>query len=91
MIWTARTPSEGAHHPVLLITGDGDVAALEHSVAMFRLWSDGGMDDMGKPLPASCLPVLPATSHTAIITQPGLLHAFNEPFLKGDAPQGMFD
>jgi hypothetical protein len=34
--------------------------------------------------------VLPATSHTAVITQPDLLHAFIEPFLKGETPKGMF-
>ena len=54
--------------PVLIITGDADVATLEHSVAMFRLLGGGGMGDMGKPLPASRLAVLPATSHTAVIT-----------------------
>jgi hypothetical protein len=49
------------------------------------------MGDMGKPLPASRLAVLPATSHTAVITQPVLLHAFIEPFLKGQTPKGMFE
>src|SRR5919106_7083185 len=77
--------------PVLIITGDADVATLEHSVAMFRLLGGGGMGDMGKPLPASRLAVLPATSHTAVITQPILLHAFIEPFLKGQTPKGMFE
>jgi pimeloyl-ACP methyl ester carboxylesterase len=76
--------------PVLIITGDADVATLEHSVAMFRMLGGGGMGDMGKPLPASRLAVLPATSHTAVITQPDLLHAFIEPFLKGTTPKGMF-
>ena len=76
--------------PVLIITGDADVATLEHSVAMFRLLGGGGAGDMGKPLPASRLAVLPATSHTAVITQPDLLHAFIEPFLKGTTPKGMF-
>jgi pimeloyl-ACP methyl ester carboxylesterase len=77
--------------PVLIITGDADVATLEHSVAMFRLLGGGGMGDMGKPLPASRLAVMPATSHTAVITQPDLLHAFIEPFLKGQTPKGMFE
>jgi len=77
--------------PVLIITGDADVATLEHSVAMFRLLGGGGMGDMGKPLPASRLAVMPATSHTAVITQPDLLHAFIEPFLKGETPKGMFE
>ena len=77
--------------PVLIITGDADVATLEHSVAMFRLLGGGGMGDMGKPLPASRLAVLPATSHTAVITQADLLLAFIEPFLKGVTPKGMFE
>jgi pimeloyl-ACP methyl ester carboxylesterase len=76
--------------PVLIITGDADVATLEHSVAMFRLLGGGGMGDMGKPLAAARLAVLPATSHTAVITQPELLYAFIEPFLKGTTPKGMF-
>jgi pimeloyl-ACP methyl ester carboxylesterase len=77
--------------PVLIITGDADVATLEHSVALFRLLGGGAMGDMGKPLPAARLAVLPATSHTAVITQPDLLHAFIEPFLKGETPKGMFE
>lgn len=77
--------------PVLIITGDADVATLEHSVAMFRLLGGGGMGDMGKPLPASRLAVIPATAHTAVITQPELLHALIEPFLKGQTPKGMFE
>lgn len=76
--------------PVLIITGDADVATLEHSVALFRLLGGGGMGDMGQPLPASRLAVLPATSHTAVITQSDLLLAFIEPFLKGETPKGFF-
>jgi pimeloyl-ACP methyl ester carboxylesterase len=77
--------------PVLIIAGDADVATLEHSVAMFRLLGGGVMGDMGKPLPASRLAIMPATSHTAVITQPDLLHAFIEPFLKGQTPKGFFE
>jgi pimeloyl-ACP methyl ester carboxylesterase len=77
--------------PVLIITGDADVATLEHSVALFRLLGGGVMGDMGKPLPASRLAVMPATSHTAVITQADLLIAFIEPFLKGEVPKGMFE
>jgi pimeloyl-ACP methyl ester carboxylesterase len=76
--------------PVLVVTSDADVATLEHSVSMFRLLGGGVMGDMGKPLSSARLAVLPATSHTAIITQPDLLHAFVEPFLKGETPKGMF-
>lgn len=75
--------------PVLIITGDADVATLEHSVALFRLLGGGVMGDMGKPLPASRLAVLPATSHTAVISQPDLLHAFVEPFA-GQNAEGVF-
>ena len=88
MSWEAEV--RALKTPVLIITGDADVATLEHSVAMFRLLGGGIMGDMGQPLPASRLAVLPATSHTAVITQPELLHAFIEPFLKGETPKGMF-
>ncbi len=77
--------------PVLLISGDADVSTLEHSVAMFRLLGGGSMGDLGNPLPASRLAILPATSHTAIIRQPELLNAFIAPFLAGETPKGMFD
>lgn len=76
--------------PVLVIAGDADVATLEHSVAMFRLLGGGAMGDMGKPLPASRLAVLPATSHTAVIGQAAVLHGYIEGFLKGEVPKGMF-
>jgi pimeloyl-ACP methyl ester carboxylesterase len=76
--------------PVLIISGDADVGTLEHYVAMFRLLGGGVMGDMGKPLPESRLAIMPATSHTAVITQPELLHAFIEPFLKGQTPKGFF-
>ena len=76
--------------PVLIISGDADVATLEHSVAMFRLLGGGVMGDMGKPLPASRLAILPASSHTAVIGQAELLHALIEPFLRGETPKGMF-
>jgi pimeloyl-ACP methyl ester carboxylesterase len=77
--------------PVLVIAGDADVMTLEHSVALFRLLGGGVMGDMGKPLPASRLAILPATSHTAVITQTALLHAVIEPFLQGQTPKSMFE
>jgi len=89
MAWEAEV--KALKTPVLIIAGDADVATLEHSVKMFRLLGGGAMGDMGKPLPASRLAVLPATSHTAVITQPDLLYAFIEPFLKGQAPKSMFE
>ena len=89
MAWAAEVKTIKA--PVLLIAGDADVATLDHTVAMFRLLGGGAMGDMGKPLSASRLAILPATSHTAVITQPDLLHALIEPFLKGMTPKGMFE
>ena len=77
--------------PVLVIAGDADVATLEHIVAMFKLLGGGVMGDMGKPLPLSRLAILPATTHTAVITQVDLLLAFIEPFLKGETPKGFFE
>jgi pimeloyl-ACP methyl ester carboxylesterase len=74
--------------PVLLIAGDADGYTLEHIVSMFRLLGGGVMGDMGKPLPASRLAILPGTSHTAVITQVDLVMGFVEPFLKGQTPKG---
>lgn len=73
--------------PMLIIAGDADVSTLEHNVALFRLLGGGVMGDMGVPLPASRLAVLPATSHTAVINQVEVLHIFIEPFLKGETPK----
>ena len=89
MAWEADVKALKA--PVLIITGDADVATLEHAVSMFRLLGGGGMGDRGKPLSASRLAVMPATSHTAVIGQSDLLHALVEPFLKGETPKGMFE
>lgn len=82
---------KGLQTPVLIIAGDADVVTLEHSVALFELLGGGIMGDMGVPLPASRLAILPATSHTAVISQPELLHALIEPFLKGETPKGFFE
>jgi pimeloyl-ACP methyl ester carboxylesterase len=89
MAWEADV--KAMKTPVLIIAGDADVFTLEHSVALFRLLGGGAMGDMGKPLAASRLAILPGTSHTAVITQPDLLFAFIEPFLKGQTPKGMFE
>jgi pimeloyl-ACP methyl ester carboxylesterase len=76
--------------PILIIAGDADVATLEHSVALFRLLGGGVMGDMGKPLPASRLAILPATAHTAVPDQIDLLMGFIEPFMKGETPKSIF-
>ena len=89
MAWEAQV--KAMKTPVLVIAGDADVVTLEHTVALFKLLGGGAMGDMGKPLSASRLAILPATSHTAVITQTALLHALIEPFLKGQTPKGMFE
>jgi pimeloyl-ACP methyl ester carboxylesterase len=86
MAWEAEV--KALKIPILIIAGDADVSTLEHNVALFRLLGGGGMGDMGVPLPASRLAVLPATSHTAVINQTDLLHGFIEPFLQGETPAG---
>jgi len=88
MAWEAEVKK--LKTPLLLISGDADVMTLEHTVSFFSLLGGGEAGDMGKPLSASRLAVLPATSHTSVITQPDLLLAFIEPFLKGETPKGMF-
>jgi len=77
--------------PILIISGDADVVTLEHSVALFRLLGGGVMGDMGKPLPASRLAILPATAHTAVVGQTDLLMGLIGPFLKGETPKGFFE
>lgn len=91
MVWESEV--KALKTPVLIIAGDVDVATLEHMVKMFRLVGGGAMGDMVdmSKLPASRLAIMPATAHTAVITQPDLLHAFIEPFLKGVTPKGMFE
>ena len=76
--------------PLLIIAGDADGYTLEHLISLFRLLGGGVMGDLGKPLSASRLAILPATSHTAVITQVDLLMGFIEPFLKGVTPKGFF-
>jgi pimeloyl-ACP methyl ester carboxylesterase len=88
MAWEAEIAKVKA--PVLLVAGDADVMTLDHTVALFRLLGGGVMGDMGKPLAPSRLAILPATSHTAVITQPDLLVALIEPFLRGETPKGFF-
>lgn len=73
---------------MLLIAGDADGYTLEHIVSLFKLLGGGAMGDLGKPMSASRLAILPATSHTAVITQVDALMGFIEPFLKGETPKG---
>lgn len=76
--------------PMLIIAGDADMVTLEHIISLFRLVGGGAPGDMGKPLAASRLAIVPATSHTAVIDQVDLLLGFIEPFFNGETPKGMF-
>jgi pimeloyl-ACP methyl ester carboxylesterase len=75
---------KGVTAPVLVISGDADIATLEHTVELFRLLGGGVMGDMGEPLPAARLAILPASSHTAVIGQIELLHNIIEPFFEDE-------
>jgi len=88
MAWEADV--KALKTPVLIIAGDADGSTLEHNVSLFRLLGGGVMGDMGKPLPASRLAILPATSHTAVITQVNLLLPIIEQFLRGETPRSLF-
>jgi pimeloyl-ACP methyl ester carboxylesterase len=77
--------------PVLILAGDADGLVVEHAVKMFRLLGGGALGDTGAPLPTSRLSILPASSHTAIISQPDRLMEDIGPFLSGVAPKGWFD
>ncbi|HEV2516237.1 MAG TPA: alpha/beta hydrolase [Devosia sp.] len=72
--------------PVLVISGDADVASLDHTLELFRLLGGGVMGDMGEPLPTARLAILPASSHTAVIGQVDLLLELIEPFLSDETP-----
>ena len=76
--------------PVLIVTGDADVVSLSHSVDMFERLGGGVMGDMGAPLPAARLTVLPGSSHTSLIAQTGLLMPMVDAFLADDFPVGAF-
>lgn len=88
MAWEADV--KAMKTPVLIIAGDADGSTLEHNVAFFHLLGGGMMGDMGKPLAASRLAILPATSHTAVITQVNLLVPIIDQFLRGESPRGFF-
>jgi pimeloyl-ACP methyl ester carboxylesterase len=88
MAWEADV--KAMKTPVLIIAGDADGSTLEHNVAFFHLLGGGMMGDMGKPLASSRLAILPATSHTAVITQVDLLLPIVDQFLRGESPKGFF-
>lgn len=71
--------------PVLLISGDSDIARPEHLVELFRLLGGGVFGDMAG-LPNSQLAVLPGTSHTGIVNRAAMLVPMVVPFLDASMP-----
>jgi pimeloyl-ACP methyl ester carboxylesterase len=69
--------------PVLLISGDSDIARPEHLVEVFRLLGGGVFGDLAG-LPNAQLAVLPGTSHTGMVDRAAMLMPMVVPFL--DAP-----
>lgn len=69
--------------PVLLVSGDSDIARPEHLVEVFRLLGGGVFGDMAG-LPNAQLAVLPGTSHTGMVDRAAMLVPMLVPFL--DAP-----
>lgn len=69
--------------PVLLISGDSDIARPEHLVEVFRLLGGGVFGDMAG-LPNAQLAVLPGTAHTGMVDRAAMLVPMIIPFL--DAP-----
>lgn len=69
--------------PVLLVSGDSDIARPEHLVEVFRLLGGGVFGDMAG-LPDAQLAVLPGTSHTGMVDRAAMLVPMIVPFL--DAP-----
>lgn len=66
--------------PTLLIFGDSDAVTLEHAVEMFRLLGGGVNGDL-VGLPDVRLAILPATTHTGVITHVEALNMMMTEFL----------
>jgi pimeloyl-ACP methyl ester carboxylesterase len=60
--------------PTLVVVGDDDMIALEHTVALFR------------SIPNSELAVVPGTSHGVVLEKPELLNRIVIDFLENDPP-----
>jgi pimeloyl-ACP methyl ester carboxylesterase len=58
--------------PTLVLAGDDDIIALEHSAALFRA------------IPASELAIVPGTSHTLLMEKPQLVNSLVIDFLEGE-------
>ncbi len=66
--------------PMFFIHGDSDGVRLEHVAEMFRLKGGGVHGDI-KPLPASRLAILPATTHVTLMQRRAVIVPMVEAFL----------
>lgn len=72
---------EGLTQPVLLIVGDSDLPALEHTAKFFRLVGGDVFGDLPAGLPRSQLAILPGASHVTAPFQVDVLSAIVPAFL----------
>lgn len=74
----------------MVVIGDADGVELEHAVKLFKLRGGGDFEAVAKGFidkpPRARLAILPATSHTGIMTQAGLISDLATPFLEDETP-----
>ncbi|HJV21653.1 MAG TPA: hypothetical protein VJ570_03100, partial [Holophagaceae bacterium] len=72
--------------PMFFIHGDSDGVRLEHVAEMFRL-KGGGIHGDIKPLPASRLAILPATTHVSLMERMPVIVPMVNDFLDAKPPK----
>ncbi len=72
--------------PMFFIHGDSDGVRLEHVAEMFRL-KGGGIHGDIKPLPASRLAILPATTHVTLMQRMSVIVPMVNDFLDAKQPK----
>lgn len=72
--------------PMFFIHGDSDGIRLEHVAEMFRLKGGGVHGDI-KPLPASRLAILPATTHVTLMQRRSVIVPMVNDFLNAKPPK----
>lgn len=74
----------------MIVIGDADGVTLEHAVKLFKLRGGGDFEAVAKGFiekpPRARLAILPATSHTGIMTQARLIAELATPFLEDGTP-----
>ncbi|WP_243384093.1 alpha/beta fold hydrolase [Geothrix alkalitolerans] len=72
--------------PMFFVHGDSDGVRLEHVAEMFRL-KGGGIHGDIKPLPASRLAILPATTHVTLMQRMSVIVPMVNDFLDAKQPK----